>query len=128
MTVVPGGSVALAWHQGDTRRTTFEVQVSGDGSSWSTVVARRTSGGSTSQPEVYDRSGQVSPSGRSHGETSTASTSRPSVARGSGSPGQRGPYSFGVDPAVVDRVVQPAVPASVLRRRRQADQGRDGAH
>lgn len=48
------GSVSIAWHQGDTRRTTFDVQLSGDGSSWTTVLARRASSGTTLRPEVYD--------------------------------------------------------------------------
>ncbi|MGH3876820.1 MAG: hypothetical protein ACRDSK_07250 [Actinophytocola sp.] len=33
------GSVSLAWHQGDIRRFTVDVQVSGTGSSWATVLA-----------------------------------------------------------------------------------------
>ncbi|MBB4688377.1 polysaccharide lyase family 7 protein [Amycolatopsis jiangsuensis] len=48
------GSVSLAWHQGDTRTTSFEVRLSGDGSSWTTAVPRRNSSGSTSQLENYD--------------------------------------------------------------------------
>jgi len=43
------GSVSLAWHQGDIRRFTFDVQVSGTGSSWTTVLSgARSSGSSTS--------------------------------------------------------------------------------
>ncbi|WP_020667508.1 polysaccharide lyase family 7 protein [Amycolatopsis nigrescens] len=48
------GSVSLAWHQGNTRKTTFDVQLSGDGSSWSTVAAGRTSSGSSTGLENYD--------------------------------------------------------------------------
>jgi hypothetical protein len=48
------GSVAVAWHNGDQRRATFEVQASDDGSTWSTVVSRRVSSGGTRQPENYD--------------------------------------------------------------------------
>lgn len=48
------GSVAIAWHNGDQRRTTFEVQTSQDATTWTTVVARRTSSGATRQPEAYD--------------------------------------------------------------------------
>ncbi|MEU4745998.1 polysaccharide lyase family 7 protein, partial [Actinosynnema sp. NPDC023658] len=48
------GSVAIAWHKGDTRKHTFEVQLSGDGSSWRSAVARRSSTGGTLAPEEYD--------------------------------------------------------------------------
>ncbi|QFU88347.1 polysaccharide lyase family 7 protein [Amycolatopsis sp. YIM 10] len=48
------GSVSLAWHQGDTRKSTFDVQVSGDGASWTTVAAGRTSSGTSTGPENYD--------------------------------------------------------------------------
>ena len=48
------GSLAIAWHNGDQRRATFEVQTSADGSSWTTVVARRASSGTTRQAETYD--------------------------------------------------------------------------
>jgi hypothetical protein len=48
------GSLSVAWHNGDQRRTTFEVQTSGNGSDWSTVVSRRASSGTTRQPETYD--------------------------------------------------------------------------
>lgn len=48
------GAVSLAWHRGDTRRATFDVQVSADGSSWRTVLSRRVSSGTTLQPEMYD--------------------------------------------------------------------------
>ncbi|WP_415830300.1 discoidin domain-containing protein, partial [Kibdelosporangium persicum] len=48
------GSVSIAWHKGDTRRDTFDVQLSGDGSSWTTVLAGKTSSGTTLQPQNYD--------------------------------------------------------------------------
>jgi hypothetical protein len=48
------GSVSLAWYQGDQRRFTFDVQLSPDGSSWSTVLSRRVSSGTTAGPETYD--------------------------------------------------------------------------
>ncbi|MFI7678752.1 polysaccharide lyase family 7 protein [Actinophytocola sp. NPDC049390] len=48
------GSLAIAWHNGDERRATFEVQTSSDGTSWATVVNRRTSSGTTRQAETYD--------------------------------------------------------------------------
>jgi hypothetical protein len=48
------GSVSLAWHQGDIRRFTFDVQVSGSGSSWTTVLSGARSSGSTTAKENYD--------------------------------------------------------------------------
>ncbi|MEJ2877564.1 chondroitinase-B domain-containing protein [Saccharothrix sp. CCNWLY140-2] len=48
------GSVSIAWHKGDVRESTFEVELSDDGSSWTPAVARRTSSGSTLGPEHYD--------------------------------------------------------------------------
>ncbi|MGW0828254.1 polysaccharide lyase family 7 protein [Streptomyces sp. NPDC002845] len=48
------GSVSLAWHKGDTRRDTFDVELSDDGSSWTTALARKTSSGTTLQPQNYD--------------------------------------------------------------------------
>ncbi|WP_241562477.1 discoidin domain-containing protein [Streptomyces hoynatensis] len=48
------GSVSLAWHKGDTRRATFDVQLSQNGSGWSTVLPRAVSGGSGVGPETYD--------------------------------------------------------------------------
>lgn len=50
----PVGSVALSWYQGDQRRFTFDVQLSPDGSAWSTVLSRRVSSGTTAGPESYD--------------------------------------------------------------------------
>ncbi len=48
------GALAVAWHNGDQRRATFEVQTSTDAGSWTTVVNRRTSSGTTRQFETYD--------------------------------------------------------------------------
>ena len=48
------GSVSIAWYQGDTRRETFDVQVSADGSSWDTVLSGARSSGTTTSAENYD--------------------------------------------------------------------------
>jgi poly(beta-D-mannuronate) lyase len=48
------GSVSIAWHQGNTRRNTFDVQVSANGSSWTPVLTGRTTSGTTLQPQNYD--------------------------------------------------------------------------
>ncbi len=48
------GSVSVAWHRGDTRRATFDVEVSQNGSSWSTALSRAVSGGTSDRPEAYD--------------------------------------------------------------------------
>jgi poly(beta-D-mannuronate) lyase len=48
------GSVSLAWHQGDIRRFTFDVQVSATGSSWTGVLSGARSSGSTTSLESYD--------------------------------------------------------------------------
>lgn len=48
------GSVSIAWHKGDTRTSGFEVQLSGDASSWTTVLPRRNSSGSTPRLETHD--------------------------------------------------------------------------
>ncbi|WP_221761314.1 discoidin domain-containing protein, partial [Kibdelosporangium aridum] len=48
------GSVSIAWHKGDTRTSSFEVRLSGDGSSWTTVLPRRSASGSTLQLENHD--------------------------------------------------------------------------
>ncbi|MEU6405774.1 discoidin domain-containing protein [Streptomyces sp. NPDC046985] len=47
-------SVSLAWYDGDSRRSTFDVQLSQDGSTWSTVLSRATSSGATRSLETYD--------------------------------------------------------------------------
>ncbi|NKI42083.1 discoidin domain-containing protein [Streptomyces physcomitrii] len=46
-------SVSLAWYDGDSRRTTFDVQLSEDGSHWSTALSGKTSSGTTLSPEEY---------------------------------------------------------------------------
>jgi hypothetical protein len=46
-------SVAIAWHQGDARRNTFEVQLSADGTTFATAYSG-TSSGSTLALESYD--------------------------------------------------------------------------
>ncbi|WP_084431943.1 discoidin domain-containing protein [Kibdelosporangium aridum] len=48
------GSVSIAWHKGDTRRDTFDVQLSTDASSWTPVLTRKTSSGTTLQPQNFD--------------------------------------------------------------------------
>jgi hypothetical protein len=48
------GSVSIAWHKGDMRRNTFDVQLSNDASSWTNVLSARTSSGNTLQPQNYD--------------------------------------------------------------------------
>jgi poly(beta-D-mannuronate) lyase len=48
------GSVSIAWHKGDTRKDTFDVRLSADGSSWTTVLTGKTSSGTTLQPQNYD--------------------------------------------------------------------------
>ncbi|MFC0097839.1 chondroitinase-B domain-containing protein [Micromonospora marina] len=48
------GAVNIAWYRGDQRQTTFSVQTSTNGSTWTTVVPTRKSSGSTLQPETYD--------------------------------------------------------------------------
>ncbi|MFC8103753.1 discoidin domain-containing protein [Streptomyces sp. NPDC057363] len=47
------GSVPVAWHQGDSRRSTFDVQLSADGSSWKTVLERKTSSGGTREQQRF---------------------------------------------------------------------------
>src|ERR1043165_7514773 len=48
------GSVSIAWHKGDTRRDTFDVQVSEDGAAWTTVLDRKVSSGSTLALQDFD--------------------------------------------------------------------------
>ncbi|MET0136280.1 MAG: discoidin domain-containing protein, partial [Kibdelosporangium sp.] len=48
------GSVSIGWHKGDTRRDTFDVQLSGDATSWTTVLSRKSSSGSTLQLQNND--------------------------------------------------------------------------
>ncbi|NLU79212.1 lyase [Micromonospora sp. HNM0581] len=51
---VTTGAVTVAWYRGDQRRTTFTVQTSTNGTSWTTVIPTRTSSGATSLPETYE--------------------------------------------------------------------------
>ncbi|GAB3936125.1 hypothetical protein GCM10029976_047430 [Kribbella albertanoniae] len=48
------GSVSIAWHQGNSRKQTFDVELSADGSTWSPALTRKVSSGSTTQLEKYD--------------------------------------------------------------------------
>lgn len=47
-------SMSLAWYDGDNRTSTFDVQLSKNGSKWSTVLSGATSSGTTLSPEAYD--------------------------------------------------------------------------
>ncbi|GAA2109912.1 hypothetical protein GCM10009802_06540 [Streptomyces synnematoformans] len=47
-------SVSLAWYDGDSRRATFDVRLSEDGSTWTTVLSRATSSGTTRSLETYN--------------------------------------------------------------------------
>jgi hypothetical protein len=47
------GSVSIAWHKGDTRRNTFDVQASNDAATWTKVLNNKTSSGNTLQPQNY---------------------------------------------------------------------------
>jgi poly(beta-D-mannuronate) lyase len=46
------GSVTIAWHKGNTRTATFDVRLSDDGSSWTTVLDSETSSGHALRPEL----------------------------------------------------------------------------
>ncbi|MGP4112750.1 chondroitinase-B domain-containing protein [Streptomyces sp. 4N509B] len=48
------GSVSLAWHRGDTRTHTFDVELSEDGSTWTTALAGQRTSGATTAAERYD--------------------------------------------------------------------------
>ena len=47
-------AVSIAWHEGDQRLYSFDVQVSNDAQSWSPSFAAAANSGQTSQPEIYD--------------------------------------------------------------------------
>ncbi|MCT2587180.1 chondroitinase-B domain-containing protein [Actinophytocola gossypii] len=47
----------VAWHQGDTRVQTFDVELSSDGTDWTIALADHRSGGTTSAMETYDLGG-----------------------------------------------------------------------
>ncbi|GFN00220.1 hypothetical protein Sfulv_50300 [Streptomyces fulvorobeus] len=48
------GSVSVAWHRGDSRKSTFDVQLSADGSSWTTVLSRKATSGTTLGQQSHD--------------------------------------------------------------------------
>jgi hypothetical protein len=48
------GSVSIAWHKGNSRKDTFDVQLSANGSTWTTVLARKTTSGTTLAPQNFD--------------------------------------------------------------------------
>lgn len=47
-------TVSIAWHKGDEREATFDLEVSTDGRNWTRVLRRERSSGSTLQLEDYD--------------------------------------------------------------------------
>ena len=53
------GTVKIAWHNGDQRASTFDVQTSTDGASWSSVYSGRSSG-TTASLESYTVTGTAS--------------------------------------------------------------------
>jgi hypothetical protein len=83
-------SVSLAWYDGDSRRATFDIQLSQDGAVWSTVLARETSSGTTLSPETYDFVGAPARYVRivGHGSSSSDSAAWTSITEAtvSGSP------------------------------------------
>lgn len=87
------GWLAIAWHNGDQRRSTFDVRTSLDGASWTTVLSRRTSSGATRQLENHDLADHsaryVLVTG--YGNTANDWTSITEVAvHGAGAPGDGG--------------------------------------
>ncbi|MEE4546247.1 discoidin domain-containing protein [Streptomyces sp. V4-01] len=74
-------SVALAWYDGDSRKSTFDVQLSQDGSAWTTVLSRATSSGTTLNLETYAFTGGQARYVRivGHGNTSSDSSKWTSV-------------------------------------------------
>jgi hypothetical protein len=48
------GSVSIAWYQGDTRAETFDIQVSDNGSEWTTVLDAKRTTGTTASAVAYD--------------------------------------------------------------------------
>ncbi|GAB3440503.1 hypothetical protein GCM10027436_23920 [Actinophytocola sediminis] len=50
---VPVSALSIAWHNGDQRTSTFDIEISGDGTTWTTAAARLTSRRTLAQ-EVYD--------------------------------------------------------------------------
>jgi len=47
-------SVKIAWYRGDKRWTKFDIKVSANGTSWTTVISQRTSSGTSKQLEAYN--------------------------------------------------------------------------
>ena len=52
--VRPVGHVRVAFYSGNVRRSFFDLQVSGDGAAWTTVVAGGQSSGTTTAEETFD--------------------------------------------------------------------------
>ena len=48
------GYLRIAFYNGNQRQTSFDVQVSNDDTSWSTIATNVTSGGTTTQLETFD--------------------------------------------------------------------------
>ncbi|MBN6039054.1 polysaccharide lyase family 7 protein [Amycolatopsis sp. 195334CR] len=48
------GSVSLAWHKGDTRKDTFDIELSADGATWKTALAGKVTSGTTLAPQNFD--------------------------------------------------------------------------
>jgi lysophospholipase L1-like esterase len=46
--------VTIAFYSGNTRRSTFDLQVSSDGASWTNVLTGASSGGTTTQEQLFD--------------------------------------------------------------------------
>jgi len=44
----------IAWHKGDSRKSTFSIEASADGAEYQTVIAQRQSGGLTLDFEAYE--------------------------------------------------------------------------
>ncbi|OLE25688.1 MAG: hypothetical protein AUG49_10165 [Catenulispora sp. 13_1_20CM_3_70_7] len=93
-------SVSLAWYDGDSRRATFDVQLSPDGSAWSTVLSRATSSGTTRGFEAYDFAGGPARYVRivGHGNSSADSAKWTSITEAavSGSPAVPPTQTLGV--------------------------------
>nr|CAA6828988.1 MAG: Alginate lyase precursor (EC [uncultured Thiotrichaceae bacterium] len=47
-------SLSIAWHKGDSRKSEFSVEVSEDNKAFTSVIAKRQSGGTTLDLEAYD--------------------------------------------------------------------------
>ena len=67
------GFATVAVYNGTSRRNRFDLQISGDGSTWTTVWSGESSG-TTSQPEAYDFTDTSARYVRYLGHESTAST------------------------------------------------------